>query len=203
MAVAPADDAFVLAGHGRRLAAALLDGVLATFIVGGLGAAGFGIGLLGAEDSDSDGWEALGWLLFGSILGLMVGVVVWLVLTVWLVRRPGARNGQTVGKQFVGIRAARVDHSEIGVGWGLLREILAKGMLVGATSSVVSTMLGFVDAGAIGALVAIGVWYGPALADDQRRGLHDRLCGTRVIVAGDTSREPPPASDDDLWPATA
>ena len=59
-------------------------------------------------------------------------------------------------------------------------------------------MLGFVDAGLIGLLVAVAVWYGPAFADDQRRALHDRLLNTRVVDAGPTRRA---ASDDELWPA--
>ena len=48
-------------------------------------------------------------------------------------------------------------------------------------------MLGFLDAGLIGFLVAVAVWYGPALADDERRALHDRLCNTRVVEAGQTT----------------
>lgn len=205
MAVAPANDAFVLAGHGRRVAAALLDGVLGTLIVGACGAAGFGVGLLGAGDSDADGWEALGWVVVGTVLGAMAGFVFWLALTIWLVRRPGSRNGQTLGKQLTGIRVARADRREIGVGWATLREFVAKGVLVGITSSLLSTLMGFFDIGLIGALAAIAIWYGPAFFDEQRRGLHDRICDTRVIDADQTSQPapPPPPADDDLWPAPA
>lgn len=200
MSVSPS--AFVLAGHGRRLGAALLDGVLGSAIASAGAAVGFGVGLIGAGSDDSDGWEALGWVLAGTLLGFVAGAAVWVALTVWLVQRPGARNGQTVGKQCFGIRAARVDGDAIGVGWGLVREIVAKGMLLAFTSSVVSALFGFFDGGLVGALVAVAVWYGPAFADDERRALHDRLCSTRVVVApraGDPAT-PPPAGDD-LWPA--
>ena len=90
-----------------------------------------------------------------------------IALIVWLVRRPGRRNGQTIGKQALGIRAARADRSEIGVGVALLREIVAKVVLIGVTSSVISGLLGFLDAGLIGGLVAVAIWYGPAFADEH------------------------------------
>ncbi|MDX6678469.1 MAG: hypothetical protein QOE31_2521 [Solirubrobacteraceae bacterium] len=203
-AVAPIGDAFVLAGHGRRIGAAVLDGVLGTFIIGACGAAGFGVGLLGAGGSDADGWEALGWILVGTILGAMAGVAAWLALTIWLVRRPGARNGQTIGKQMIGIRVVRADRREIGVGWALGREFLAKWVLVGMTSSLISTMMGFFDVGLIGALAAVAIWYGPAFFDEQRRALHDRICDTRVVDAHQIqSAPPPPTADEDLWPAPA
>src|SRR5207253_2554061 len=125
---------------------------------------------------------------------------VWLALTVWLVRRPGPRNGQSIGKQLIGIRVVRADHREIGVGWALLREFLAKVVLVGFTSSLVSTFTGFLDVGLIGGLVAIAVWYGPALFDEQRRGLHDHMCDTRVVDADQPAPGTTPAADDDLWP---
>ncbi len=102
----------------------------------------------------------------------------------------------------MGIRAAR-DRSEIGVGVALLREIVAKVVLIGITSSVISGLLGFFDAGLIGGLVAVAIWYGPAFADEQRRGLHDRLSGTRVIVADSATAPAAPSADDELWPAPA
>ena len=70
MAVAFTDGALALASHGRRIAAALLDGVLGTAILGACGAAGFGVGLIGAGGTDSEGWETLGWILVGTILGV-------------------------------------------------------------------------------------------------------------------------------------
>ena len=203
MAVAFTDGALALASHGRRVVAAVLDGVLGSAIIAACGGAGFGVGLIGAGGADAEGWETLGWILLGTLLGAMAGVALWLALTVWLVRRPGARNGQSLGKQLVGIRVVRADRREIGIGWALLREFVAKLILVGITSSIVSTFLGFFDLGVIGGIVAIAVWYGPALFDEQRRGLHDHMCDTRVVDAHQPAPAPPPAADDDLWPAPA
>jgi len=205
MAVA-SHDALALASHGRRIAAALLDGVLGSAIMAAGGAAGFGVGVIGAGGTDADGWDALGWVLAGTVLGAMAGFAIWVVLTVWLARRPGARNGQTAGKQMVGIRVVRAGGGEIDVGWALLREVLAKFVLVGMTSSLVSGLLGFFDGGLLGILIAGAIWYGPAFADEQRRALHDRLCNTHVVDAAQQPRALDPASaapDHDLWPASA
>jgi uncharacterized RDD family membrane protein YckC len=201
MTTVPAFGQAALAGHGRRIAAGLLDGVFCTVTVVAAGAAGFALGLLlaGATNADDDGWEALGWVLAGTILGALAGAVLWMVLTVWLVRRPGAHNGQTLGKQILGIRAACADHGEIGLGRTLLRETLAKGVLVGITSGVVSTVLGFIDLGLIGFAVAALLWYSPAFFDERHRALQDHLAGTCVI---DARRPPAPPAivDEPLWP---
>jgi len=204
MTTVPAFDAPALATHGRRIAAGLLDVVFYAVVVVASGAAGSGVGraLAAATGADDEGWEALGWVLVGAVLGFAVGVVFWVVLTVWLVRRPGAHNGQTLGKQILGIRAICADQTEIGLARALLRELLAKGVLVGLTSGAVSTLLGFLDAaGAIGFVIAVLVWYGPAFFDEQRRALQDRLADTRVI---DARHRPQPVAvgDEQLWPAS-
>jgi uncharacterized RDD family membrane protein YckC len=204
MTTLPAAGTTALAAHPKRIAAALLDAVFYAVVLGAGGVLGFLVGLAGASGADSsgDGWEELGWIVLGSVLGLVVGFVVWLVLTVWLVRRPGARNGQTLGKQIVGIRAVRQDHTEVGVGLALLREIVTKWLLIWIVSGFVSAALGFVDGGSVGVLVAIAIWYVPAFIDDQRRALHDRMCFTRVVAAGAPRPSPAAvASGDELWPA--
>jgi uncharacterized RDD family membrane protein YckC len=202
MATFPADPA-PLAGHGRRLAAALLDGIAYCVIVGAGGFAGFMVGLVGGttSETDGDGWEELGWIVLGSVVGFAIGFVCWLVFVVWLAQRAGAHNGQTIGKQLVGIRVARVDGAPVEIGVAVLREIVAKALLVGITSSVISGFLGFVDVGLVGLVVAIAVWYGPALADDQRRALHDRMLRTRVVDAKAAVVAAAPRADE-LWPAT-
>lgn len=202
MAAFPEPTTRALAGHGRRLGAALLDAVAYVLFVGAFGVAGLLLGLLGGSGSDTadDGWEQLGWVIFGAIVGILIGLLCWLVLIVWLVQRPAARNGQTIGKQIVGIRAVRADGAPLGVGSALLREILAKGVLIFITSSLVSGVLGFFDGGSIGILVAVAVWYGPAFADDERRALHDRMLDTRVVDAKHGGVVAAPTED--LWPAT-
>jgi uncharacterized RDD family membrane protein YckC len=130
MTTFPADAPLAIAGHGRRLAASLLDAVAYCLIVVAVGFAGFAVGLVGAgstSDSGSDdGWDELGWVLLGTFVGAIVGVFAAVALAVWLVRRRGAHNGQTLGKQVLGIRVARVDGREIAFGFALLRQLAAK-----------------------------------------------------------------------------
>ncbi len=195
-----------LAGHGWRLGAALLDAVGYCVVAGVFGAIGFGVGLIGADvtgdaDSSEEGWEVLGWLLIGTFVGVVVGIVVAVVLAVWLVRRPGTHNGQTLGKQILGIREVRAGGGEIGLGLAVLRELAAKWILIWVVASMISAVLGFVDVGLIGLLVGAAIWYVPAFFDDERRALHDRLCGTRVVVAAAQPDPPAVSSNDDLWPA--
>ena len=202
MSTFPANTAAPLAGHGRRLAAVLLDAVAYCLVVGACGGLGLVAGLIRGSSADDtgDGWKELEWIVLGTVVGLAIGVVCWVVLVVWVARRPGERNGQTIGKQLVGIRTMRIGGAPLDVGAALLREVLAKGLLVGMTSSLISGFLGFADAGVIGFAVAIAVWYGPALVDDERRALHDRMLGTRVVDAKAVAAPPAPA--DELWPAT-
>ena len=206
MTTFPVPDAFVLSGHGRRLAAALLDVVAYCFVVGACGVGGFLVGLAGAGSSDgseSDGWEELGWILFGTLVGLAVGLAVGIVLAIFFMRRRGAHNGQTLGKQVVGIRVARTDQREVGLGLTLVREVAAKWLLICVVAFLVSAAFGFADVGSIGLAIAIAIWYLPALFDDERRVLHDRMCSTRVVVGAASAPPPPVPAGDDLWPAAA
>jgi uncharacterized RDD family membrane protein YckC len=205
MTTAFADGPIALAGHGRRLLAAFVDAVSYVVVVVACGAAGFvaGIAIAGGSESASDGWDELGWILAGAILGAIVGVLLWLVLVVSLVRRSGPRNGQTFGKQIVGIRAIRADHQPIAAGQALLREAVAKWLLIAVTSAAVSWVLGYADAGLVGLVAGVIVWYGPAFADVQHRALHDRLLDTRVIDAKRGSAAAPVVAADDLWPAAS
>jgi len=200
------NDAGVLAGHGRRIGAVLLDAVAYVVVIGAGATTGFVVGLGGAAttdgaDSGSDGWEELGWILLGTFVGAIVGVLCAIALAVALAQRHGPRNGQTIGKQIAGIRAVRVDHREVGFGFALLRELVAKWLPIWIVASLVSSVMGFADGGVVGFAVAVAIWYVPACFDGERRALHDRMCSTRVVRA--TARSAPaPAAADDLWPAT-
>jgi uncharacterized RDD family membrane protein YckC len=199
------NDAPELAGHGLRLAAALLDAIAYLVVIAAWGTVGFVAGLGGAAMSDSsdsgyDGWEELGWVLLGTFVGALVGVVCAVVLAVALARRGGRRNGQTIGKQLAGVRAVRAGGGEIGLGLALAREVAAKWLLIWIVAALASTVMGFADVGVVGLAVAVAVWYLPACFDGERRALHDRICATRVAVA--TPQPAAPAAPDDLWPAT-
>ncbi len=76
--------------------------------------------------------------------------------------RKGQNNGQTFGKQAVGIRVKRDTGNEIGFWYSALREILVKGILGPLTL--------FIDY----------LW---PLWDKRNQALHDKVVGTFVVDA--------------------
>ena len=155
------------AGWWSRVAAALVDllvisvpaTVLAVLLFGGVGAA----------FSSGDGL---------GILALFVGILVYVLLLVGalllyaplLMRRPGERNGQTWGKQLVGIRVVRTNGVPLDFTWSALREAVVKGLGLGIASAVIPLVPYLLDV----------LW---PLWDDENRAVHDFIVSTRVVDA--------------------
>ena len=100
-------------------------------------------------------------------LTLIVGYVIWeLGFTL--------RNGQTPGKQLVGIRVVRADGTPSNWGWTFLREWVIKWLLF---SILLSELI-----------VAWLVDYLWAFWDKDRQALHDKIMKTYVVEG----RAPPP-----------
>ena len=78
--------------------------------------------------------------------------------------RAGAHNGQTFGKQALGIRVVRESGQPIGFGWGLLRDVLAKGVL-----SLIALLI-----------ILSYLW---PLWDERKQALHDKMVSTLVVDA--------------------
>jgi uncharacterized RDD family membrane protein YckC len=152
-----------LASWGSRVGAWLLDGVICW---------GLAIVLLvpfaTADDpnTDSDDYLAAIWFLLA-----IVNFVAYHVVTM---RRAGERNGQTLGKQAVGIRVVCDDGEAVGVGTILVREILLKGIAGNLTG--------------IGWLID-GLW---PLGEREQRALHDLPAGTHVVSAHAPAEAAPP-----------
>jgi uncharacterized RDD family membrane protein YckC len=95
---------------------------------------------------------------------------LWLVVAVplctayfWVtMRRGGARNGQTLGKQALGMRVVRDDGDPIGLWTVLFRELLLR--IVGWI-----TVIGW---------LADGLW---PLRDGEHRAIHDLIASTHVV----------------------
>jgi uncharacterized RDD family membrane protein YckC len=149
-----------LASWGSRAGALLLDALVILGLSIALLAPG-GI-VLGVAST------ALGIVLL-SVGGL--GYVIILILYgPFLMRREGRRNGQTLGKQWVGIRAVRDSGEPFTWGPGLLREFVVKNLLfgwVGGFFLYIPTLLDY-------------LW---PLWDDQNRALHDMVASTHVVRA--------------------
>ncbi|HEV2723406.1 MAG TPA: RDD family protein [Thermoleophilaceae bacterium] len=157
-----------LAGWGTRAWAYIIDAlvllvpvaILFVVIVGGA------IGITGTDDEDvATGaviLAVLGWLLVFAILSLLYAPL--------LMARKGAHNGQTWGKQLMGIRAVRDSGETWGFGSAAFREVLLKNLAVAVASSIIPIIPWFLN------------FFWP-LWDDQNRALHDMAASSHVVKA--------------------
>ena len=146
-----------LASWGSRVGATLIDWVILVIPVIVLTVIVVAI----ATGSDTAGW------VFG-ILGFLVFLVVVFVYAPVLMMREGKHNGQTWGKQAVGIRVVRDSGQPMSFGWSALREIAVKGLAVSIASSILPFIPWLLDI----------LW---PLWDDENRALHDMVCSTHVV----------------------
>jgi uncharacterized RDD family membrane protein YckC len=105
-----------------------------------------------------------------GILGTLAYLAVAFAYAPGLMARDGANNGQTWGKQILGIRVVRDNGEAMSFGWAALREIAVKGLAVAIASSIIPIIPWFLD------------FFWP-LWDDQNRALHDMICSTHVVRA--------------------
>jgi uncharacterized RDD family membrane protein YckC len=87
-----------------------------------------------------------------------------------LLRREGRHNGQTWGKQLLSIRVIRDSGAPVDLGTALLREVVAKLVILSA--------LGFVPI--VGSFASF-VWYLWPLWDGSNRAPHDMIAHTHVL----------------------
>jgi uncharacterized RDD family membrane protein YckC len=116
-----------------------------------------------AAGSDTAGWVT-------GVLGFLAYLVVAFLYAPLLNAREGAHNGQTWGKQVLGIRVIRDNGERMSFGWAALREIVIKGFAVGIASSIIPIIPWFLD------------FFWP-LWDDENRALHDMIVSTHVVRA--------------------
>jgi uncharacterized RDD family membrane protein YckC len=105
-----------------------------------------------------------------GILGFLAYLVALFVYAPVLMARAGAGNGQTWGKQMLGIRVVRDNGQPMSFGWAALREIAVKGLVVGIASSIIPIIPWLLDS----------LW---PLWDDENRALHDMVVSTHVVRA--------------------
>ncbi len=135
------------AGFSLRLAAKLVDGVLAY----GLGVLLLALLILAfiAADRPADEEDALAGMI---VLGCLVGLPLFynaICHGLW---------GATIGKLAVGIRVVRADGTSVGLALATFR----------AVAELIS-------------ILVLGLGYLTVLVDENRRALHDYVCGTRVV----------------------
>jgi uncharacterized RDD family membrane protein YckC len=91
-------------------------------------------------------------------------------------------SGHTLALKTWRMRIVADGHARMPVRTAMLRYLLAWGWFLPALAAC--ALLGIHSKGAIGIALAIGIvaWSMTALLDRERRFLHDRLAGTRVVV---------------------
>ena len=105
-----------LASWGSRAAAWLIDLMILLVPVIVLTVAV----VAAAAGSDTGAWVT-------GVLGFFTYLVALLLYAPLLMMREGEHNGQTLGKQALGIRVVRDSGEPMGFGWAALREIVVKG----------------------------------------------------------------------------
>jgi uncharacterized RDD family membrane protein YckC len=150
-----------LASWDSRVGASLLDSLVLLVLLLVLVAPGVALGIATNRGGLGAGI---------GVLGLFVWMVLALLYAPVLMRRAGHRNGQSLGKQWVGIRVHRVSGQPTDFGYSLLREFVIKYLLFGVVGGFFLSIPTLLDA----------LW---PLWDDENRALHDMLANSRVIRA--------------------
>jgi uncharacterized RDD family membrane protein YckC len=148
-----------LASWGSRVGAQVIDWLVLLVPAAILTAL-----LIGGYDTDSSTGELIG----VSILSFLLWSAIVLLYAPLLMIRGGERNGQTLGKQVVGITVVRDGGESFGFWWAVLREVVVKNLAVGIASSIIPLIPWLLD----------NLW---PLWDDENRALHDMVVKTHVI----------------------
>jgi uncharacterized RDD family membrane protein YckC len=153
-----------LASWGSRLAAYLIDAVVILVPVTILFAALLSV-VSGADNGAA--WVAA---VFGFLAWLFAVLIVVLLYAPVLMARDGKHNGQTWGKQLIGIRATRDNGREWTFGSAAVREVALKNGAVLLASFIIPVIPWFLN------------FFWP-LWDDQNRALHDMGAESHVVKA--------------------
>jgi uncharacterized RDD family membrane protein YckC len=149
--VQPMFGPYMLASWGSRVGAALLDGLFAGVAVAVL------VGIVVAADA-------------GVAAVLIAYLLVFLLYYPLAMMRPGAPNGQSLGKQIVGIRVIRDTGEPMTFGYAVLREFVIRVLLFGVVGTITFGIAPLLDV----------LW---PLWDNENRALHDMVAGTHVVRA--------------------
>jgi uncharacterized RDD family membrane protein YckC len=110
----------------------------------------------------------------GAVVTAIISTFAYLIAALFyaplLMKRPGAQNGQTWGKQVIGIRVVRDSGQQVDLGYAMLREVVVKYLLfnvIGGFFFSIPTILNY-------------LW---PLWDDENRCLHDMIVSSHVVRA--------------------
>ena len=171
---------FVLSGWWKRVGALLIDNIIVWTIAGFIAfffLFVFSAGIELNDSSSSSGEDITAAAAFFtavivfSVSSLVVGILYYCLTMM----RSGDRNGQSWGKQLLGIRVIKEDGTQVGFGYAFLRQILVIQLLFGTVASWVT----------FGFPLALLVDYLWPLWDKGNQAVHDKMVRSRVVQAND------------------
>jgi uncharacterized RDD family membrane protein YckC len=154
-----------LAGWWSRVGAQILDVLIVWVPAGALVA----IPLVAASSVRDGSTAETVWLIV-AIVCTFLALGAHFFYAPLLMKRKGARNGQTIGKQVTGIRVIRADGRQLSFNDAALRQIIFKsfgGIVASTFVPVFPWVLNY-------------LW---PTWDEQHRALHDYAARTRVVAA--------------------
>jgi uncharacterized RDD family membrane protein YckC len=156
------------ASHGRRLVACLIDWTLVSFLSTILWFIVIA-GVFGAV-SNSSSSSAFVTALFVVLISYFVTIIIAIVaLFPPFMARTGVNNGQTLGKQIMGLRVICLDGQPMDFARASQRELLWRGLVIGGFGSLL-----------IITPIVNAIW---PLFDERRQALHDLAARTLVVQA--------------------
>jgi uncharacterized RDD family membrane protein YckC len=113
--------------------------------------------------------------------------LVYMLYTVILICRDGEHNGQTLGKQWVGLRVIRNDGEPVDLKTALMREGLVKTLpgVIGSLSALVGVATSFFS-------LLDDLW---PLRGNENQAIHDLVAETHVVQTKQQPPYVPPASE--------
>lgn len=147
---------YALASIGKRFLALLIDGIILAVVggvLGGVYGAVFGANMPVSSDFDREYMQAFAQMQMSA---MVIGIIVNAIYHVFFMTRT---NGQTPGKQALGIRVVKKDGTPITIGDAILRNV------IGYWVSGIVLYLGY-------------FW---AMFDSEKQGWHDKIAGTVVV----------------------
>jgi uncharacterized RDD family membrane protein YckC len=141
-----------LSGWWRRVGAYIIDAIIGQLVLN------IGVGLIvgGSE-------------VVGAII-VVVGLVIAFFYFPITMSREGANNGQTLGKQALGITVSRDTGEPVTFGWALLRQFVVIWLLFQVVGGVAFGLPWLIDV----------LW---PLWDRENRALHDMIVKSHVVRA--------------------
>ena len=132
------------------MGAYILDGLITSLVIYA------GVGLIAA------GSEVVGAIV------VLVGLVIAFFYYPITMSREGANNGQTLGKQALGITVSRDTGEEVTFGWALLRQFVVIYLLFQVVGGILFGLPWLIDV----------LW---PLWDRENRALHDMIVKSHVV----------------------